>query len=457
MSTQSASVRAIRRRLFLILLRSFGLVVLLIVVLMLALMAQRISSATRRNPFYRSPLVTILESYYLGRGSWQDVQTVLSPDPAFREEWQRAILVDGEGRVVVYHGRADAPQVGNMYQPRQGEQHLILFAAGHPVGRLYLERRLAPYPWPFIFDLLASIGLIAIFLGILTLLIGMLLMRRFVNPLAEVIAAAQAVAAGDFSVRVPLGGGNDDLRALGEHFNAMAESLARAENERRALFADIAHELRTPLTILKGRLEGILDGVYPTSEEHVADALEETYLLERLVEDLRLLALAETRQLPLEKRPIQVQEVIERTLSLFAPQAAERGVTFRLQAEATPPVLVDPQRLEQVVGNVIDNALRFAPPDSAIEVTIRHRVDGVEITIADSGPGVAEEDLPWIFNRFWRGDKARSRASGGAGLGLAIARQLTEAQGGRITACNRPQGGLQISLMFPLQAAETGP
>lgn len=457
MKVPAASVRAIRRRLFLVLLRSFGLVVLLTVGFMLILTAQQINSATRRSPFYRSPLTTILQSYYLGRGSWEGVQVALPSDRMFEAEWRRAVLVDRNGRVVLYHGRTDAPQVGIVYLPRQGEQQMPLLVAGQPVGRLYLERRIAPHPWPFIFGILSSTGLIAIFLGILTLLIGMLLMKRFVTPLAEVIAAAQAVAAGDFSVRVAVGGRNDDLRALSEHFNAMAESLERAEQERRSLFADIAHELRTPLTIIKGRLEGILDGVYPASEKHVADVLEETYLLERLVEDLRLLALTETRQLPLEKREVPAREIVERTLHLFAPRAAEHQVALRLQADAVPPLYVDPQRMEQVISNIVDNALRFAPPNSAIEVAIRQDGEQVVIVISDNGPGVPEQDLPWIFNRFWRGDKSRSRASGGAGLGLAIAKQLTEVQGGQIIARNRPAGGLEVTLLFPCHQAKREP
>ncbi len=450
MTTPQRSIQAIRRRLMLILLRSFGTVVLLFVVLMLASVAQQLSSATRRNPFYRSPLASILETYYLGRGNWEGVSALVRANTAFEREWTRATLVDNEGRVVLRRGRTDVPGIGEPYRPQPGDSRVVLLAAGQKAGVLYMERDLAPHPWPFIFGLLSSVGTIAAFLGLLTLLIGMLLMRRFVNPLAEVIAASQAVAAGDFSARVPLHAHTDDLRALAEHFNAMAETLERNEQERRALFSDIAHELRTPLTILKGRLEGILDGVYPADEEHIAGALEETYLLERLVEDLRLLALAEARQLPFEKKPLQVQEVIERVLSLFKPQAAERDIAIQFQAESVPLLSLDPQRLEQVISNIIDNAIRYVPMGGKIEIDLRRVRDEVAITISDNGPGVPEEDLPRIFHRFWRGDKSRSRHSGGAGLGLAIAKQLVEDQGGTISAHNVPEGGLQIRLAFPV-------
>ena len=159
----------------------------------------------------------------------------------------------------------------------------------------------------FIFSLIGPTAVISILLGILTLIIGLLLMRRMINPLAEVIAAAQAVSQGDLTARVPVRTQNDDLSALSDHFNHMANELERSDNQRRNMLADIAHELRTPITILRGRLEGILDGVYPADEAHIAPALEETYLLERLVEDLRLLALAEANQLRFELKPVRLE------------------------------------------------------------------------------------------------------------------------------------------------------
>lgn len=449
MMQPTSSIAAIRRRLSLTLLRAFVIVLLIMVVLILASVAQQLSLATSRNPFYRSPLVSLLESYYLGRGNWEGVQILVPFDKAFEREWQRMVLVDRNGRIVLDRGRVDSSRIGSIYQPQAGDHLVVLQVNGQRVGNLYMARAFAPHPWPFILNLLSSTALIAVFLGLLTLVIGMLLMRRFVTPLAEVIAASQEVAAGNLSVRVPLQTRHDDLRALGEHFNAMAEALERHEQERQALFADIAHELRTPLTILKGRLEGILDGVYPADEVQIADALGETYLLERLVEDLRLLALAESRQLHFEKQEVDAQEIVRRTLNLFEPQAAERGITFRMQAEPLPALYVDPQRMAQVLGNILDNALRFSPDDGQIDVVLRPVEDGVEISVSDQGPGVAEEDLPWIFQRFWRGDKSRSRSSGGAGLGLAIARQLVEGQGGHISAHRAPAGGLQIRLILP--------
>jgi two-component system OmpR family sensor kinase/two-component system sensor histidine kinase BaeS len=291
--------------------------------------------------------------------------------------------------------------------------------------------------------------MVSFFLAILTVVIGLLLTRRMVLPLAEVTAAAKEVADGDLSARVRVEG-PDDLKILSDSFNQMADALERNDRERRDMLADIAHELRTPLTVLRGKLEGILDGIYPADQEHIVPALEETYLLERLVDDLRLLTLAESRQLPFEKKELDLNDLSRHVISLFQAQAEENKIHLELEGdEIHPQALLDPQRTEQVIGNLIGNALRYVPEGGRVWVDVRRDGDTVLVSVNDNGPGVPEDELPHLFNRFWRGDKSRARASGGAGLGLAIARQLVEAQGGRISAANLPGGGLQVRCEFP--------
>jgi signal transduction histidine kinase len=450
------SMRSIRRRLLLLLLRAFGIVVFLTVILMLLVSALAIGTNTGRNPFYRLPTAILLETYYLGHGSWQGVESVLEERTnisirAFRTDWQRTILLDSSGRVVLDHGLADSPRVGTIYAPEQAESGVALSVDGQQVGTLLMDRGTLAHPWQLVFYLLGPVSGVSILLGILTLVIGLLIMRRVVNPLAEVIAAAQSVSQGDLTARVPVRGRHDDLSDLSDHFNLMADELERSDRQRRNLLADIAHELRTPLTILRGRLEGILDGVYPPDEEHIAPALEETYLLERLVEDLRLLALAEANQLRFEPRPVQLAELVEMVLGLFSAQAAEKNISLRLDAEPDlPTVQVDPQRFQQVIGNLIDNALRYTPQGSMVQVAIHRRETSLELTVADDGPGIPDAELPHMFDRLWRGEKSRARSTGGAGLGLSIARQLVEAQGGQITARNRSPQGLEVSILLPI-------
>ena len=452
------SIQSIRRRLLFLLLRAFGIVVFLTVVLILLVSAVSIGTNTRRNPFYISPTAIILETYYLGHGSWQGVQAVLEERTntsirALRPDWEQTILLDASGRVVLDHGIANSPRVGIIYSPQPNEAGLLLSINHQPIGMLIMLRSTPPRPWQLIFPLLGPATVISIFLGILTLVIGLLLMRRMINPLSEVIAASQAVSQGDLTARVPVDARNDDLSALSDHFNHMAEELERSDLQRRNLFADIAHELRTPITILRGRLEGILDGVYPPDEANIAPALEETYLLERLVEDLRLLALAEANQLRFEMKPVSLSELTEAILGLFSAQAAERNVSILIEADPDlPEVNVDPQRFQQVVGNLIDNALSFTPEGSSIDLSIQRKENTVVLTVVDGGPGIPDDELPYVFDRFWRGDKSRARSTGGAGLGLSIARQLVEAQGGKITARNRSPRGLEVSIVLPIKA-----
>ena len=217
------------------------------------------------------------------------------------------------------------------------------------------------------------------------------------------------------------------------------------DRERRDMLADIAHELRTPLSVIRGRLEGIVDGIYPENGPQVSMALEQTYVMQRLVDDLRLLTLVETRQLHFDKQNVNIGEVIERVIDMFSAEAQEKNIALSFDKQSGNLLAVlDPQRFEQVISNLVGNAIRYIPEGGKVWVTADETNRDVQITVNDNGKGIPAEDLPYIFDRFWRKDKSRSRATGGTGLGLAIAKQLVEAQGGTIEARNLPEGGLQI-------------
>jgi two-component system OmpR family sensor kinase/two-component system sensor histidine kinase BaeS len=290
------------------------------------------------------------------------------------------------------------------------------------------------------------VGILSSILALFLIVVAVLLLRRFVNPLADVIYAARAVAEGKLGTRISTKG-QGDIRGLSESFNEMALTLERNDRERRDMLADIEHELRTPLSIIRGRLEGIVDGIYSANGSQVSLALEQSYLLERLVDDLHVLTLAETRQLHFEKRTVDLSQLAQKAIDLFSAESREKNISLSLEkADGDLYAEVDPQRIEQVIGNLINNALRYIPEGSKIWITLEQTAEGVCLSVNDNGPGVASEDLPYLFERFWRKDKSRSRASGGTGLGLAIARQLIEAQGGTISARNLPEGGLQVEI-----------
>ena len=286
---------------------------------------------------------------------------------------------------------------------------------------------------------------------IIGMLVGSLGMRRWVNPLADVMSAAESLAEGDFSVRVVEKGDQEFLK-LAKSFNHMAEELEHAQTQRQNLTADVAHELRTPLHILQGNLEGALDGVYQASPEYFRYMLEETRLLQRLVEDLQTLSMAESGTLDYHFQNLSVVELLEDVVTSFSGRAEEAGISLLMEApEEREGLFVkgDWHRLDQVLGNVVTNALRYTPEGGDISLSAARDGDSVLVKIRDSGEGISAENLPFIFDRFWKGDKSRTRASGGSGLGLAIAHQLVTAHGGAISVESQEGEGTTFTVRLP--------
>ncbi len=288
------------------------------------------------------------------------------------------------------------------------------------------------------------------------LVVGFFIFRAITHPIDQLTRAAQQLAQGDLSARVIVGDettrlGSDEISELGAAFNLMAGNLQQSEQVRRDMTADIAHELRTPLAVMRGNLEAMLDGVYPFDAEHLTPVLNQVNLLTRLVEDLRTLALAEAGQLPLAKRSTDLVALLQSVLTSFEAQAAAQQVTLHAEIAPNLPVIeFDPDRMQQTIGILISNALRYTPPQGSITVAARTDWAGVTIEVADTGSGIALEDLPHVFDRFYRADKSRARESGGSGLGLAIAKSLVEAHGGSITAHSEMGRGTRFNVMLPV-------
>jgi two-component system sensor histidine kinase BaeS len=302
--------------------------------------------------------------------------------------------------------------------------------------------------------LLTWIGGCGLALGFPLLAAGLAMwaFRSIAVPLSDLMVAADAVAEGDLSVRVPVRG-REEFARLAQSFNRMVEGLERADRQRRNLTADVAHELNTPLHIIQGNLEGILDDVYEPTAEHIGTTLDETRALARLVDDLRTLSLAEAGELPLVWEPVDVTELLADVGTSFGGQAEAAGIDLRIEADGDPTAMTitgDVGRLDQVLGNLMANALRHTPSGGTITLQAQPMDGGVRITVSDTGEGIPAEDLPAIFDRFWRGDRSRSHASGaGSGLGLAIVRQLVQAHGGRIGVKSEAGHGTTFTIDLP--------
>lgn len=404
--------------------------------------------------------VEALVAYYQERGSWEGVDNLLEKGVYLSSDRKGLLLA---GTLAEIGPEAEERRADVLLADTDGR--IVFDSTGKRTGRRLQEER--RYVWPLtetddgevlgylvaFFDFVAPLDpqeqrfldrvehllLVSTALAVgLMVVLGALLNRRINAPLQRLAVAARAVAAGDLGQRVETGG-SIEVAQVGRAFNEMTVALQEAEVLRQNMVADVAHELRTPLSVLQGNLWAILNDAYPLEKAEVARLYDETRLLSRLVEDLRELALADAGQLDLNVRPTDVGRVIRHTVESFALVAEAQQVNLSAQLpEDTPQVQVDPDRVAQVLRNLLVNALRHTPPGGSVSVTTTAVGRGVEIAVADTGEGIAQHDLPHVFERFWRADSARSRGDGkaqvrsGTGLGLAVAQSLVQAQGGGI-------------------------
>lgn len=297
--------------------------------------------------------------------------------------------------------------------------------------------------------ILRPLGFGAFFVAAIILIFTVRAIRRAIYPIADVIDAAQRVADGDYATRVQERGPRE-VRGLTRAFNAMTARLEANDAQRRAMLADVSHELRTPLTVIQGNLEGMMDGVYPLDRAHLEPVLDETRQLARLIQDLRTHALAESGALHLQKESTDLAVLVNETAASFRAQAESSGIALLVDAEMMlPNVAVDPARIRQVLENLIANALRYTARGGEVRVTCTRSTDkNVRVTVKDTGRGIPREELPHVFERFYK-----ARDSRGTGLGLAIAKSLVQAHGGDIGAESELGKGTQIWFTLAVDGA----
>lgn len=407
-------------------------------------------------------MTTQLEYYYQENSSWAGVDSLLNGSMhgpgrggmmggMAAMMGQRLTLADANGNILY---DTEVAQASGQLSAADRSRAVELKVDNNIVGYLLPENGVTFTPT----DEMALLNrlnrpalLAALVAGGVSLVLALLLSFGLLRPVRELTQAAGNLGRGDLSQRVPVRG-NDEITSLAQTFNHMAESLERAEQSRRAMTADLAHELRNPLAVQRANLEAMQDGVYPLSTENLEPVLEQNRLLTRLVEDLRTLALADAGQLALECRPTDYPALVQRVVDRFTPSALAKQVKLSLDLPNTPmpPISLDPLRVEQILGNLLSNAIHFTPQGGQISLTLSSAPDAASLSVRDTGPGIPPEALPHLFERFYRADKSRSREGGGTGLGLTIARQLAEAHKGTLTAANHPQGGAVFTFRLPI-------
>ncbi len=389
--------------------------------------------------------------YYARTGSWFGVQPFV--EQAGQITGERIVLADGEGQIV-----ADSANklIGQTVGQHWADPVALIRQRGAPVGTVYADPLGAaddPRREAFLAGINRALLLAAGIAGLAAVLLTVGLSRRVLGPVETLTAAARQMEKGDLSQRVEVQS-DDELGELAQAFNAMADGLTRLEDLRRSLVSDVAHELRTPLSNIQGYLEALQDGVVEPRQEVIDSLHEEAMLLNRLVDDLQELALAEAGQLKLERQAVAPADLVNRALEAARPRAAAKGIVLRADLPANMPLVdVDAQRIGQVLGNLLSNALTHTPSVGEVVVSARPGESEIALSVSDTGEGIPPDHLSYIFERFYRADKSRSRATGGTGLGLAIAKQLVEAHGGRIEVASEVGRGTQFT--FTLPVAET--
>jgi two-component system sensor histidine kinase BaeS len=402
-------------------------------------------------------VVSRLEEYHRTYGSWEQVESIFvygnnmgqpGMGPGTHMRRQPFVLANANGHILIPNGPYHR---GETLSPAALKEGIKITEDGQVIGYLIPLRGQfegTPRELQFIQRINQLLLYGALIGAVIALLLGILLSRTLTRPIRELTQATHAVSEGDLSQQVPVRS-NDELGELAQAFNKMSNELSRSINARKQMTADIAHELRTPLSLIIGHAEAVHDGVLPPTRENFEIIREEATRLEHLVNDLRILSLADAGELSVNPQTIEPQRLLQDVASTYQYQAQRKNVRLELDiASPLPTIEVDPGRMTQVLTNILDNALRHTPEGGRIVLSVREADGQVELAIQDSGPGLKAEDLERIFDRFYRTDASRQR-DGGSGLGLAIAKSIVQAHGGSISAESEAGKGLKVIVRLP--------
>jgi signal transduction histidine kinase len=403
----------------------------------------------------RNEFVANAAAYYQMNGSWAGAGEYFRkldappPEPGAPPRPPQFVLADRNGVAVT---PVQPYRVGDRIPPDVLAHGVPVEAAGRRVGTVIDAARapaLSPRELQYLASTNRALSLAALGAAVVALLAGIVLARNLTRPLRDLIQAIQAMTRGELKQQVPVRS-TDELGALTRAFNQLSADLVHSNELRRQMAADIAHDLRTPLTVINAYVDGLRDGVFKPTPARFEAMHTEVQHLQHLVEDLRTLSLADAGELPMQRVPVACPALLERLAAAYAPQAEARAIALQVSVESgLPEIVVDPERMIQVLGNLVINALRYTPPGGRIELSARWQGSAVALAVQDNGVGIAADALPHVFDRFYRGDPARNQQDGESGLGLAIAKSIVEAHGGKIELHSELGRGTTFMLLLP--------
>ena len=293
-----------------------------------------------------------------------------------------------------------------------------------------------------------------IIVTLVVLIFGTAVFWQISRPLRQIRQASNAISKGDHSVRIPVRT-KDELGRVATAFNEMAEEIEKQDQVQKKMVADVAHELRTPLTVMKSNLEAMLDGIIEPTNSELGELHDEVGRLSRMIEDLRLLSLADAGELPIIKQQVDIRQLLGTIVTRYTALAESREIELVLDETSVPlNIYADADKLQQAIRNLLENALHYTPLGGRVRVMAVQDKSKAQISIVDTGSGIQPEELESLFERFWRGDRSRNRNSGGSGLGLAIVQQIVELHGGRVTAVSPDGAGAVFTITLPLDSGE---
>lgn len=395
-------------------------------------------------------LALTFSNYYRYNGGWEGVSSLSDNIAEVYDE--RILLTDPDGKVI---GDTKGELVDSTVSGDWSNKTVTISLGDYSVGKIFIKtKKRSPLQKTFINSVNKSVIIGGLIAGLTGIVLAVLFSRNILKPIRELIRATNEMKEGDLDQRVDTSSGGE-IGKLGEAFNSLAQRLKQQKKLREEMVSDVAHELRNPLSNIQGYLEGLKEGMVEPSEKVFESLHQQSLVLKRLVNDLRDVNRARAGQLELDKKNVVLEDIIDREIKVAENTAEQEEITIEEDLGEPTFLEADPERISQVIRNLLDNALTHTPSGGKIEVSVSNNSGKAKTTVSDDGSGIPEEELSHIFDRFYRVDKSRTRGTGGTGLGLTIAKEIVESHGGSITVESEVNEGTTFEFFLPVENDES--